>query len=143
VIVRDYEPSDREAVEQLHRLQGMDYKFPDIDQPLFLVRKVCLDDTGKIIGTALCKLQCETYLMLAPALTPSEKVEAITEMNPAIEQEAYERGIDTLAAYIPADISKRFTKRLKVLGWNTARPGWVTWFRDLTGLGAIDGQGRI
>jgi hypothetical protein len=131
MIVRDYEPSDREAVEQLHRLQGMDYKFPDIDQPLFLVRKVCLDDAGKIIGTEFLKLQCEAYLMLSPDLSPTEKASVITELSPVVEQEAYKQGLDTIAAYIPEDISKRFTKRLKLLGWDTARTGWVTWFREL------------
>jgi hypothetical protein len=131
MIVRDYEPSDREAVEQIHKEMGMDYKFPDIDQPLFLIRKVCLDDTGKIIGTEFLKIQAEAYLMLSPNLSSSEKVAVIGELSPAVEQAAYEQGLDTIAAYIPDGISKRFTKRLKLLGWDTARTGWVTWFREL------------
>lgn len=129
--VRDYNPStDEKAVSLIHQSMGMDYKLPKLDDPLFIVRKVYEHD-GKIIGAELLKLQAETYLMLDCNLDPVEKTRVIAHLSHAVEREAYNRGLDTLVAYIPEDISTKFTKRLNLLGWDKARKGWVTWFREL------------
>lgn len=129
--VRDYTDADRSAVERLHRDMGMDYLLPDLDSPLFIVRKVYVDDGNQVIGAEFLKLQAEAYLMLSCTLNPLEKTRTIAHLSRETEREAYNRGIDTLAAYIPEDISNKFTKRLNLLGWDKARPKWVTWFREL------------
>lgn len=129
--VRDYKPSDRGAVEQLHRDMEMDYAFPAIDSPLFIARKLYVDDAGRIIGTEFLKLQAEAYLMLSCELDAVEKTRVIAHLSREVEREAYNQGLDTLACYIPNEISKKFTKRLNLLGWLPARAGWVTWFREL------------
>jgi hypothetical protein len=115
----------------------MDYLFPDIDSPLFVVKQLCLDDNGKIIGAAYLKVQAETYLSLDPDLSPVQKMEVIDALNPAVEKKAWEMGLETLCAYIPEPISRKFTKRLRRLGWDKARDGWITWFRE---LGSVNGQ---
>jgi hypothetical protein len=129
--VRDYTDVDKQAVAQLHRDMGMDYLLPDLDSPLFIVRKVYVNDSGRVIGTEFLKLQAEAYLMLDCTLDTVEKTRVIAHLSHAVEREAYNRGIDTLAAYIPEDISNKFTKRLNLLGWDKARKGWITWFREL------------
>lgn len=130
--VRDYDPStDQGAVEVLHRQMRMDYKLPNLDGPLFIVKKVYLDDEGCIIGTEFLKLQAEAYLMVACDLDAVEKTRVIAHLSREVEREAYNQGLDTLVAYIPEDISTRFSKRLNLLGWDTARKGWLTWFREL------------
>lgn len=128
--VRDYRDADKAAVEQLHRGSRLDYIFPSVDSPLFIVKKVYEHD-GKVIGAELLKLQAETYLMLDCNLDPVEKTRVIAHLSHAVEREAYNRGLDTLVAYIPEDISTKFTKRLNLLGWDKARKGWITWFREL------------
>jgi hypothetical protein len=129
--VRDYTDADRPAVEKLHRDMGMDYKLPELSDPLFIVRKVYLNDAGRVIGTEFLKIQAEAYLMLDCRLDTVEKTRVIAHLSHAVEREAYNRGLDTLVAYIPEDISTKFTKRLNLLGWDKARKGWITWFREL------------
>lgn len=128
--VRDYEPTDKAAVEQIHRDMGMDYKLPDLESPLFIVKKVYVE-AGRIVGTEFLKVQAEAYLMLDCSLDPVEKTRVIAHLSHAVERDAFNRGLDTLVAYIPEDISTKFTKRLNLLGWDKARKGWVTWFREL------------
>lgn len=108
----------------------MDYILPDLDSPLFIVRKVYELD-GRIIGTEFLKLQAEAYLMLDCELDTLSKTRVIAHLSRETEREAYNQGLDTIAAYIPEDISNKFTKRLTLLGWNQARDKWVTWFREL------------
>lgn len=128
--VRDYTDADKTAVEQIHRDMGMDYKLPDLESPLFIVRKVFVQHE-QIVGCEFLKLQAEAYLMLDCNLDAIEKTRVIAHLSREVEREAYNQGLDTLAAYIPEDISAKFTKRLNLLGWTKARKGWVTWFREL------------
>lgn len=131
-MVRDYNPdADRTPVEALHKQMGMDYVFPAIDSPLFIVRKLYVDDSGRVIGTEFLKLQAEAYLMLDCNLDAVEKTRVIAHLSRETEREAYNQGLDTLAAYIPEELSKKFTKRLELLGWSKARDKWTTWFREL------------
>lgn len=132
MIVRDYNPlTDLEAVTQLHRDMGMDYKMPDIDQPLFLVKKVCLNEDGRIIGAELLRIQAEAYLLLSGSVGSKAKVEAIDALSKEVEASAWMMGIDDLVAYIPESISDKFSRLLSKLGWGKARDGWVTWVREL------------
>jgi hypothetical protein len=128
--VRDYTKADKDAVEQIHRDMGMDYKFPNLDSKLFIVKKVYVDN-GEIIGAEFLKVQAEAYLMLKPGLDTLEKTKVIAKLSKFAELQAYTKGIETIAAYIPEEISKKFAKRLTLLGWDTARKGWTTWFREL------------
>jgi cytochrome c biogenesis protein ResB len=130
--VRDYDPiTDKDAIEKLHSDMGMDYKFPDIDRPLFIVKKVCLNDEGLIIGTELLRIQAEAYLMLDLSLGAKAKVEAIEALSREVEASAWKVGIDDLVAYIPESISNKFSRLLSKLGWGKARDGWVTWVREI------------
>jgi hypothetical protein len=109
----------------------MDYRLPAIDSPLFIARKLYVDDNGRVIGAEFLKLQAEAYLMLSCELDAVSKTRVIAHLSREVEREAYNQGLDTLCAYIPSDVSKKFTKRLELLGWDKARKGWVTWFREL------------
>lgn len=128
--IRDYTPADRNVVSQLHADMKMDYICPDISSHLFISRKVYELD-GQVVGVELLKVQAEAYLMLSCDLTPVEKTRAIAHLSHATEREAFNRGLDTLVAYIPEEISNKFSKRLTLLGWDKARKGWTTWFREL------------
>lgn len=128
--VRDYTDADGPIVCQLHADMGMDYICPDISNPLFISRKVYELD-GQVVGVELLKVQAEAYLMLSCDLDAVEKTRVIAHLSRETEREAYNKGIDCIAAYIPEEISNKFSKRLTLLGWNKARAGWATWFREL------------
>jgi hypothetical protein len=128
-MVRDAVASDYPAIQEIHRLMGMDYQLPPLDSPLFFVKKVVEDDSGRVIGACFLRVLAETYLWLNPDTSPRDKMNAMGEMQPAILDEACHNGIELIEARIPEETERRFLKRLKQLGWQKNRSGWNPWSR--------------
>jgi hypothetical protein len=125
-MVRDYEPGDKEALADMHEKQGIDYKFPDIDAPLFFVKKVLTDESGKIKSALVLRICAETMLLMDPEQEPQEKLTEMQELQSSVLNEAYKQGLDEIHAAIP-EIG--FDKRLIELGWSKDRPGFHLWTR--------------
>jgi hypothetical protein len=125
--VRDAQPEDFIAIEQIHAKMGMDYQLPDLGQPLFFVRKVTEDESGQVIGACFLKIAAECYLWLDPDLAPKAKMETMQQMQPEVFRAAWMNGIDDIEARIPETIEQRFHKRLRQLGWTPNREGWHPW----------------
>ena len=128
---RDYESSDADAILELHRKMGMDYKMPNIDGPLFIAKEVIVQD-GIVVGCAGLKLQAETYLWLDPEMHPEDKWTAIRLAHKQILRKAFAIGLEQLVSYLPTMMEKVFGKRLKALGWDRGRDGWHPWSREVT-----------
>lgn len=124
-MVRDYLASDRQKLAEIHQKSGLDYQFPDLDHPLFFVRKVAEDETG-IRGAAVLKICAETMLLLGDG-HPKERFEIIKSLQDAVCAEAYMKGLGEIYADVP-EIG--FDKRLRQLGWEKDRPGWHLWTRS-------------
>jgi hypothetical protein len=126
MMVRDYRPEDKSHLEAIHAAQGIDYRFPDLDHPLFFVRKViCNGD--KILGSLVLKICAEAYLLLDGQQEPQEKLTEMQLLQSSVLNEAYAKGLDEIHAAIP-EIG--FDKRLRQLGWNPDRDGWHLWTRS-------------
>lgn len=125
-MVRDYESGDKSALEDIHGEQGFDYKFPDLESPLFLVKKV-REVNGRVVGALLMRLSLETYLLCSGG--PEDKMAAMQELQPEALREAWIKGISDVFCVIPPEINQRFAKRLKQMGWNEDRP-WPMWSRS-------------
>ena len=125
-MVRDYQPSDLAALKVMHAAQGLDYQFPDIDSPLFFVRKV-FSDGDKIRAALVLKICAETMLLLDGQQQPQEKLTEMQILQSSVLSEAYSKGLDEIHASIP-EIG--FDKRLIQLGWSKDRPGWNLWTRS-------------
>lgn len=132
-MIRDPRPEDFEAIGQIHKDMGMDYKLPQLDHPLFFVRKVAVDDQGKVIGACFLRLTAETYLWLSPEQGPRQKMVAMVAMQDQVISEAYDKGIDDIEARIPLTVETIFKKGLKRLGWTRCREGWMPWSRSTHG----------
>lgn len=118
-MIREWEPSDNTALAGIHGDSGLDYKFPDLGSPLFLVKKVVEKD-GQVVGACFLRISCETILLLSG--NPKDKMAAMEELQPVILEEAYANGIDDLYAPIFTEMAPKFRKRLKQLGWEQDRP---------------------
>jgi hypothetical protein len=130
-IIRDYQPSDNAQLRVIHQIQGLDYIFPDLESPLFFLKKVCEVD-GRIVGALVLRLCAETELLLGrfPGRSgPQDKMTVMQELQQAVLRDAYSRGLDEIHAAIP-EIG--FDKRLVQLGWSRDRPGWNLWSRTTT-----------
>lgn len=123
--VRNYRPEDRCELERIHRESGLDYKFPDLDNPLFFVRKV-LETNGRVHAALVLKVCAETYLLLGEG-KPQDRFLAMEALQGSVLTEAYQKGLDEIHAAIP-EIG--FDKRLAQLGWEKDRPGWHLWTRS-------------
>jgi hypothetical protein len=129
MIVRDYEDNDFESLKKIHIESGMDYEFPNLNDPLFFVKKVVLDDEGKVIGCCVLRLEAETYLMTSG--TPKMKIKEIDALTPEVENEAWMKGLSNLKATMPNWMSDKFSKKLNKLGWIPAKEGWKSWYKLL------------
>lgn len=126
LMVRDYQPGDKEALAAIHEAQGLDYKFPDVDGPLFFVKKVLVDESGKIMAALVLRICAETMLLMDPEQEPQEKLTEMQELQSSVLSEAYKQGLDEIHASVP-EIG--FDKRLIQLGWEKGRSGWHLWTR--------------
>jgi len=129
-MIRDFSPSDRQALEEIHEASGFDYTFPDLDDPLFVVKKVS-DESGVHHGIAV-KIEATVYLWVdARHGTPLDRWLQIQELVEAAKKEAWEKGLDTLTCVVPPEIEKRFAKRLKQIGMERDR-NWPKFSFDLS-----------
>ncbi len=64
--VRAYTDADLDDLRAMHAAQHFAYAFPDLADPLFLVRLV-LEDAGRPRMAALLRLTAEAYLLADPA----------------------------------------------------------------------------
>jgi hypothetical protein len=130
--LRDYLPSDFEAVKAIHEKTQIDYSFPDLSSPLFLVTKVIEDESGIVRACGGAYIQCEVYLWMDPSewADPSDKLTAINALDGAVLHDCYLRGINEAVLYLPPDMD-RFGERLVEMGWDKNRDGWVCYHKRL------------
>ena len=127
--VRSYTDADLEHLRAMHAAQGFAYEFPDIDDPLFLVREVVEAD-GRPRMAALLRLTAETYLLADPADgTPRERWGWLTALHESASHAARSRGLADVQAFLPPRIARGFGRRLNRMGWH--RDPWPCYTRVL------------
>jgi hypothetical protein len=133
VLIRAYTESDLDALRHIHVLQGFDYAFPDINDPIFLSKLVLEDDSGRAVMASLARLTCEMYLLADPeAGTPRERYTRLLALHRAGETDLLARGLGDAHAWLPPPIAKRFGRRLDSLGW-IRDDAWTPYCRRLRG----------
>lgn len=129
-MIRDYDKRDEETLKTIHEASGFDYQFPDLDDPLFVVRKTVEED-GKLVQGLLVKLQGEVYLFVDHGWsTPEERWQRVVELTEEAKKAAWEKGLDSLVCVVPPEIAKSFEKRLVQIGMTKTRE-WPRFVFDL------------
>lgn len=129
--VRPYETKDFDAVKAIHESTGINYIFPDLSQPLFLVTKV-LEVEGVVRAALGAYIQVELYLWLDKSdwATPQEKLDAIKILEKEVMQECWFQGVQCAVLYLPPGMD-RFGERLVAKAdeggfeWEKPRDGWL------------------
>jgi hypothetical protein len=143
MFVREYRESDLAQLRAIHAAQGFDYALPDLNNPLFVTKLMLThgehtsalsnatpDET--IVGAALLRLTAEAYLLLDPrAGTPRERWQWLLALHAATEQDAWQRGLEDVHAWLPPPIATKFGKRLARLGW-LRDDAWMPYCRKLS-----------
>ena len=114
-MIRDFQSADGPQVKSLHKSQGFDYALGDLDNPLFLVRKV-REVNGRVVGAMFLKLTVETYLLVEGS--PETKARSILELQPEVLHEAYEKGLSDVFFVVPPEIASEFGPVVERLGWS-------------------------
>lgn len=125
-MIRDANSHDFPQIARIHAAMGADYQLPELEHPLFFVRKVAVQPEG-VSAACFLRLSAECYLWLDPSLSPREKMSTMLELQPVVLSEAYSKGIDDIEARLPETVHRRFQKRLTQLGWTPNRSGWHPW----------------
>ncbi|MFP5230770.1 MAG: hypothetical protein ACLGXA_24400 [Acidobacteriota bacterium] len=129
-MVIDVAPEYHQEIQSLHAAGGLDYRLPDLESPLLIVKKAVTNEKGEVIGACLLRLTAETMLVLSPELSPREKMDAMEAMQPEVLNAAWSLGLDDIEARIPEESEQIFEKRLNQLGWSRDRDGWHPWSRS-------------
>jgi len=127
VVVRDFTLSDLERVKEIHERSGIDYAFPDLKSPLFLVTKV-IERNGIVRALGGAYLQAECYLMLDKSewASPEEKLETVRLLDKAVMETLWLNGVDQAVLWLPPGM-ERFGERLvEDLGFTKDRE-WLTY----------------
>jgi hypothetical protein len=123
--IREYAPADLKTLEQMHASQSFDYKFPDLENPLFVSKLIQEDSQGKTAMAALARLTCEIYLLVDPSHSgPRERLRNLITLHRAAQHDLLRRGLEDAHAWLPPKIAQRFGRRLTQLGW-TRDDSWT------------------
>ena len=125
--VRAYIDADLESLRAMHAAQGFGYAFPDLTDPLFLVRNV-VEEEGRPRMAAFLRLTAEAYLLADPREgTPRQRWRWLLGLHQAVRQEAAARGLADVQAFLPPRVARGFGRRLAALGWR--RDPWTCYTR--------------
>lgn len=126
-MIRDYHPDDLPQILEIHKSQGFDYSLRDLDNPLFLVKKVREVD-GRVVAAMFLRVTAETFLISMGS--PEAKGRAIVELQPEVLGEAYEKGLCDVICVVPPEISESFAPVLTRMGWEKDRE-WPMFSREV------------
>jgi hypothetical protein len=130
MLIREYTDADLSALRRLHAEQGMPYAFPDLSNPLFLIRVVAEQDS-RVVAAAFLRLTAESYLLLDRAAgSPRERWEALLLLHETVRGCATRAGLDDVHAWLPPGVARSFSRRLTRLGWT--RESWPSFSRTIT-----------
>jgi hypothetical protein len=126
-LVREYRSLDLDAFKSIHAASKLDYRFPDLSSPLFIVKAV-VERAGKPTTLLAGRLTVETYLMTSGSA--QERLEDIDAAQDMFLAELWKQGIDDAYCGVPKSVDCHFAKHMQKLGWERGRDGWKNWFRD-------------
>lgn len=113
-MIRDFQSDDLPEIEKIHYAQGFGYNLPNLNNPLFLVRKVREVD-GRVVAAMVLRITAETYLLCEGS--SEAKARSILELQPEVLREAYDKGLSDVICVVPPEISESFSPVLEKMGW--------------------------
>ena len=115
--VREYTEADLSELRKLHSKSGFRYPLPDLSGAEFISRRV-VGGESNIGMAAFLRLTAEAFLICDPNWrTAAWRELALRKLQTVCRQDAAERGVAEVTAFIPPEIEKKFRARLLRLGW--------------------------
>ncbi len=130
-VVRDFRLSDLDAIQAIHESTQIDYRFPDLPSPLFLVKKV-LEVDGVVRMAIGCYIQAEAYLWADGSdwADPAQKLAAIQALDQAGCEELWLKGVDQAVLWLPPGMERFGDRLVEDMGFTKDRDGWVSYSKS-------------
>jgi hypothetical protein len=131
--IRDFRPTDVEAVKELYQKQGFEYDLPDIDA--FMELQVVVDEQDKPFMVLAARPTVEMFLIMDREWsTPRWRFEAFKLIHESMRAKLAAAGITDAHCWLPPEIEKSFAKRLMTaFGW--VKQLWPCYSRQTTPSG--------
>jgi hypothetical protein len=128
---REYQSSDRPALEAMHAAQGFDYSLPDLDDPkLWITRMVITNESGRPTQAILGRLTSEAFYLDDPnAHSPATRMRRFLTLQGIAATEGKHAGMDSVHVWLPPQIKETFGGQLERLGWREFT--WPVYMRFL------------
>jgi hypothetical protein len=131
--LRDFKPSDYEAVKKLYQKQGFEYDLPDM--AAFMEIQVVVDEQDKPFMFLAARPTVEMFLILDKEwATPQWRFEAFKLIHEAMRAKLETVGISDVHCWLPPEIEKSFAKRL-MRGFGWVKQLWPCYSRKTTPSG--------
>ena len=119
--LREYRESDLERLREIHRKQGFNFPFPEIDEA-FACGCVAVDEQDCVQMAGFIKISSEAYLFSdRNAGTAKERWQALLGIHETIRRDATSLGLQEVELWLPPELTtgpnSPFVRRLKRLGW--------------------------
>jgi hypothetical protein len=131
--IRYARPEDDAAIREMHERMGLDYELPDLHK--MSSKLVFEDDQGRVRMAIYLRPTVEAYMFIdraemfaSKALQAKEQWSRFLCLHRASLRDALANGIDDVYCFLPPELEKSFSRRLKRLGW--FRP-WAAFCRVL------------
>ncbi len=129
--VRNFAPGDEKVLREIHAAQGLDYEFPDLSNPLYLVKVCGVDENGQVRAAGIARVTAEVFYLIDPKLNSADK-RKILELGLLETAHRLERqGLDEFHVFVPPQLNGMGTLLEREFGF---RPDWKCYFRE-TGNG--------
>ena len=127
--IRNYLPSDLEAIQRIHEANGIDYQLPNLGG--FPVHKV-LEVDGEVRASYGLQHTLEAHLWLDPSswTDAAGKWATIKVLDKEANDTAANLGFESTFCCVPPGY-ERFGRRLKDLSFTKIRPDWAVYTKRI------------
>ncbi len=98
-------------VKKLIKFNSEKFPFPDLGNPLYIIRGSLIDNSGNVIGAGFIKLTSEAIIILDPALSKLSKATAIYKLFEVAKKAMLSKGIDGTHVFPDSELYARFLKK--------------------------------
>ncbi len=98
-------------VKRLIEFNSEKFPFPDLGNPLYIIRGSLIDNSGNVIGAGFIKLTSEAIIILDPTLSKLSKATAIYKLFEAAKKAMLSKGIDGTHVFPDSELYARFLKK--------------------------------
>jgi len=132
VEIRSYSPNDLDAIRRIHEQNKLDFKFPNLNSPLWAVNKVLLTD-GEVRASLGLLMVAEENLWLDRSnwTDASGKWAAVKALDREAMSAARDIGIDGVECVLPPGyerFGRRISDKKDGLGFAKGRP-WDSYIK--------------